>query len=1136
MAACPSCDGENRKGARFCDACGQPLAARPTAPAKEERKVVTVLFCDLVGFTAASESADPEDVRARLHPYHELLRERIEAFGGTVEKFVGDAVMAVFGAPVAHEDDAERAIRAGLGILERLEAGNEENPALSLAVRIGINTGEALVSLDARPEQGDGFVAGDVVNTASRIQSAAPTDGIAVGQGTFRAAERVFEWRELPAAGLKGKTAPVALWQPLAARARFGSDVIRHLSTPLVGRELDVLQLRTAFEKAAREPSVQLVTVVGEPGVGKSRLVAELGAHVDSLQELVRWRQGRCVPYGEGIAFWALGEIAKAEAGIYESDSPDDAARKLADVIPEVEEAAWLRARLLPLVGVDPGVEASRDESFTAWRRFLESIAEPNPAVLVFEDLHWADEGLLDFLEHLVDWAEGVPLLVICTARPELFERRPSWGAGPRNATTISLAPLSEVETSKLISLLLEQAVLPAETQQAILERAGGNPLYAEEFVRMLRDRDLLDLAGHLRRVADVPFPDSLQALIAARLDTVASDAKALLQDAAVVGKVFWAGAVATMGDRAPDAVEAILHDLARKELVRPSRQSSMEGEQELGFWHALVRDVAYGQIPRSQRADKHVAVAAWIEAKAGDRVEDMADVLAYHTTEAITLAEATGNPDLVAAVSPHASRYALLAGERALGLDAPRALQLLERAVELTAEEDETYPHVLLRFAVAAFQTGRTADAAEASEQAAVIYRARGDVVRTGEALTFYQFALPGVVETPSMSEAIALLESVPPGQELVEAYAQRSGLALVRGEYTDCILWSTRALELAEEVGLPTPARALGFHGAALANTGDRGALEEMETARKLLVERGLGRDAAIAHHNMAVNLWVFEGPGVALGVFEDVERFTEQRGLAEAGASSRAAALERLVDVGRLREALERCASLTLLEEAGVMNLPGVVELYAGAARAHAELGDSTAAALASARALARARELDHWLGFVVACGSASAAALRDGDPAVALALLTEAADRPDGAINEEFAGRLPELVRCALAAGDIALAERLAAGVGDVGLPLHDHASAAAQALLLEAHGEFRAAAELFAHAAASWDGFGATLEQAYALQGRGRCLVARGDRAADVPLREARAMFGEMGARPRMEECDALLQAAVAEGA
>jgi class 3 adenylate cyclase len=419
---CPRCGHENSASAKFCEECGAPLAEAHAAAVQEERKVVSVLFCDLVGFTAASDAADPEDVRARIRPYHARLRQEIERYGGTVEKVVGDAVMAVFGAPLAHEDDAERAVRAGLRILETIEELNESDPDLSLQVRIGINTGEAVVALGARPEQGEGIVTGDVVNTASRLQGAAPVDGIAVSEQAYRQTERVFEYEELEPVQVKGKTEPLALYRPLVARARFGSDVTRTHTAPLVGRELEKTLVVGTFERSVQQRSCQLVTIVGEPGVGKSRLCAELFGYIEERPELVTWRQGRCLPYGEGIAFWALGEIVKAECGILESDSPDEAEAKLERALPvDDPDRVWLRARLSALVGA-PAEAASQEESFTAWPRFVEGLASEGRTVLVFEDLHWADDTLLSFLEHLADWSQGVPLLVLCTARPELQE------------------------------------------------------------------------------------------------------------------------------------------------------------------------------------------------------------------------------------------------------------------------------------------------------------------------------------------------------------------------------------------------------------------------------------------------------------------------------------------------------------------------------------------------------------------------------------------------------------------------------------------------------------------------------------------------------------------------------------------
>ena len=505
-----------------------------------------------------------------------------------------------------------------------------------------------------------------------------------------------FDYEELEPATLKGKAEPVRVFHAKAARARFGTDLTRTHDSPFVGREIDLALLKGIFDKTVASSSVQLVTVVGEPGLGKSRIVAELGAYIDTRPELVTWRQGRCLPYGEGITFWALGEILKAHTGILESDPSAVAQEKLAAVLPEGEEREWFRQRLLPLLGIEASSSAEREELFTAWRRFLEQVAERDPTVLVFEDLHWADDAMLAFLEHLADLAEGVPLLIIGTARPELYERAPDYGARMRNANTIDLQPLSQEETARLVSALLESTVIPAELQQPILDRAGGNPLYAAEFVRLLRDRDLLERVGsswQLREGAEVPFPESVQALIAARLDTLDPDAKSLLADASVVGKVFWAGAVAQMGERDAQTVTSTLRELSRKELVRPARQSSMAGEAEYAFWHILARDVAYSQLPRASRANRHVAAARWIESKAPERAEDLADVLAYHYSTALDLAQAAGQTEQAAELQAPALRFLSLAGERALGLDTTAALASFERALALTRPETRNGP-----------------------------------------------------------------------------------------------------------------------------------------------------------------------------------------------------------------------------------------------------------------------------------------------------------------------------------------------------------------------------------------------------------------------------------------------------------
>jgi class 3 adenylate cyclase len=433
VVTCASCGSENAPGAKFCSQCGARLA--PAERPLEERKVVTVVFCDLVGSTARAERLDPEDVRAELSSYHARVRSELERHGGTVEKFIGDAVVAVFGAPLVREDDAERAVRAALAI--RDWAAEED----AVDVRLAVNTGEALVTVDARAESGEGLVAGDVINTAARLQSAAPVNGILVGEKTHAATEQRIDYRPLPAVTAKGKENPVPVWEAVSAHSLLGVDVDLRPATRLVGRRRELDQLLDALARARAEHEPQLVTIVGVPGMGKSRLVQELSVLLEAEPDLIRWRQGRSLPYGEGVTYWALGEMVKAEAGILESDSAAVADSKLREAIARVcdeHDVEWLRTMLQPLVGIADDVSGGdrRAEAFAAWRRFVEALAEDGPTVLVFEDLHWADDGLLDFVDGLVDWATDVPLLVVGTARPELLARRPSWGGGKTTSWT----------------------------------------------------------------------------------------------------------------------------------------------------------------------------------------------------------------------------------------------------------------------------------------------------------------------------------------------------------------------------------------------------------------------------------------------------------------------------------------------------------------------------------------------------------------------------------------------------------------------------------------------------------------------------------------------------------------------------
>ncbi len=824
MQTCSRCGRENPDDARFCANCGSALG-EPAGSAREERKVVTVLFADLVGFTSRSEQLDPEDVRATLTPYFARLREELERRGGTVEKFIGDAVMAVFGAPTAHEDDPERAVRAALGIRDAMAEMNEQDPAIDLHVRMGVNTGEALVSLGAHPLAGEGMAAGDVVNTAARLQTSAPVDGILVGEATYVATERAIEYREAERVEAKGKVDPVQAWEAVEARSHYGIDITRRVDTALVGRERELALLRDALDRARHQAEPQLVTLVGEPGIGKSRLVHELFVHIEGMPDLITWRQGRCLPYGDGVSYWALGEMIKAEAGILETDTDGEAAdkvdRSVTELIAEEDEQRWVARHLRPLIGLtrerDAGSETMEDGP-AAWRRFLEALAERRATVLVFEDLHWADDGLLDFLDDLIDWTRDVPLLMVCTARPELLARRPGWGGGKLNATTLSLAPLSDEETAVLLAGLLDRSVLPAELQSALLVRAGGNPLYAEEFARMAADRSVTDLAA-------AELPGSVQGIIAARLDGLNPEDKSLLQDAAVVGKTFWVGAVAAIGARERADLERRLHELERGRFVRRSRRSSVGGETEYAFLHLLVRDVAYGQIPRGARGEKHREAAAWIGSLGGDRVEDRAELLAHHYGSALELTRAAGL-DATALEGP--ARLALrAAGERADALGAYAAAErAYAAAVDLWPPDDPERSALLLRYG-RTLSLDRDAGSEELTEaRDGFLASDQRDAAAEAELLIGDLAWRRGMGEEAQthIERAMTLADGLPPTPELAAVKSHLARYFMVAGRHDDAIGIGREALAMARELEQDDlQAFALSSLGTALINRGD-------------------------------------------------------------------------------------------------------------------------------------------------------------------------------------------------------------------------------------------------------------------------------------------------------------------------
>jgi class 3 adenylate cyclase/tetratricopeptide (TPR) repeat protein len=826
---CPECGHENPAGSRFCSNCGAPLVGEPEL-SREERKVVSVLFADLVGFTSRAEQMDPEDVRAVLEPYHARLRTELERRGGTVEKFIGDAVMALFGAPTAHEDDPERAVRAALAIRDWIRDEGD------LQVRIAVTTGEALVALGARPSEGEGMAAGDVVNTAARLQSAAPVDGILVDEMTYRATQQPISYERRDAVEAKGKSKPILVWEAVQARSRFGVDVARTSGAPLVGREREVGLLRDTLQRARQEQSPQLVTLVGVPGIGKSRLVSELFAALEGQPDLIYWRQGRCLPYGEGVTYWALSEMIKAHAGILETDSAEQAQERLASVVTEAlggtAEREWVEGHLRPLVGLGDEEHTASErqaEAFAAWRRFLEALAERSPVVLVFEDLHWADDSLLDFIDHLVDWAGGVPMLVVCTARPELLTRRPGWGGGKPNAATVSLSPLSDDDTARLVHALLERSVLPAELQARLIERAGGNPLYAEEFARMV---DELGEDG-------LRLPESVQGIIAARLDALPVDEKLLLQDAAVVGKVFWLGALERIGDREEPEAELLLHQLERKEFVRRERRSSVGEESQYVFSHLLVGDVAYSQIPRAARSEKHQRAADWIESLG--RSEDHAEMLAHHYLTALELDRAAGlETDELA----DRARFRLReAGNRAYALGAfPGARRFYGAALDLWPR-DEQRADLLFRHA-------RTAHSMEPTRSLDLIIAARDSLLAAGDAaqaaeaeiLAAEVFWLLGRRDEgfERVHAAQALIARQPNSYSKAYVFANLSRFAALAGENADAISFGHDALAMADELGnAAIRSHALNNMGFAKVAIGDSGGIDDLEQSAAIALE---------------------------------------------------------------------------------------------------------------------------------------------------------------------------------------------------------------------------------------------------------------------------------------------------------
>jgi predicted ATPase/class 3 adenylate cyclase len=840
--ACANCGTVNPASVKFCGECGSAMQATgaaaatataaaiaPATPAASadagaERRLVSVLFADLVGFTTLAEGRDAEETRELLTGYFDMARGVIERHGGTVEKFIGDAVMAVWGAPTAHEDDAERAVRSGLELVSLVPAlGDEQHP---IQARAGVFTGEAAVTIGATNQ---GIVAGDMVNTASRLQSAAAPGTVLVGEATMRAASTAIAFEEAGEQTLKGKALPILAWRATAVVAmRGGSGRRELLEPPFVGRDDELRMLKEQFDATARERKSRLITVIGEAGIGKSRLAWELKKYLDGLVENAFWHEGRSPSYGEGISYWALGEMVRRRAGIGEGDDEETVRAALNAsldlLVPDANERRWLMPRLTGLLGVEELPAEGREELFAAWRTFFVRMAEQQPVLMVFTDLHWADQGMLDFVENLLTWARTEPIFVVALARPELLDRRPDWGSSVRSVTRLHLEPLADAEIGQMLEGMVPG--LPAAAQRQIVARAEGIPLYAVETVRMLLDRELLVAdEGRYRVVGDISslgVAETLQALIASRLDAAKPEDRSVLQDASVLGQSFTVDALAAVSGKDASALADSLERLVHSQMLTVDADPSSPERGQYQFVQAVVREVAYASLARADRRTRHLAAARYLE---GLGEEETVGVLASHYFDAYQASRAGDEADALAAQA----RISLqAAAERAASLHSHRqAVGYLEQAIAITPNPVEK-AGLYLR----ATESGEHYDLTKAIEHAGAardLYRSLEDlpgvlraatwmgrhhttVKREGQAVTIFEEALAEGADLAESAEYAALL-------------AELSRVYMMTGRPDEAVATADRSLMLARDRALVRPVvEALINKGTALMNIGRR------------------------------------------------------------------------------------------------------------------------------------------------------------------------------------------------------------------------------------------------------------------------------------------------------------------------
>ena len=690
-ATCGSCGAANAPGQKFCGECGTPLGASSEPAAKPavavERRLVSVLFADLVGFTPLSEDRDAEEVRDLLSRYFEVAAEVIGRYGGVVEKFIGDAVMAVWGTPVAQEDDAERAVRAALELAAAVSAFGAETGMPELGARAAVLTGEAAVNLGAA---GQGMVAGDLVNAASRVQGAADPHTVLVGDPTRRATEAAIAYADAGLHELKGKAESMRLWRAVRVTAgRAGGLKSQGLEPPFVGRDRELRLAKELFHASADEHKAHLLSITGIAGIGKSRLAWELYKYLDGITQAVTWHRGRCLAYGDGVSYWALAEMIRMRAAIAEGEDEATAWSKLdaalESTVEDAEERAWIRPRVAQLLSLEGRSDLEQAELFAGWRLFFERLAERDPVVLVFEDMQWADAPLLEFVAYLLEWSRNHAILVVALARPGSAEAKAQWASGLRNATTLSLEALS----TEAMETLLDGFVpgLSEDLRTQILERSEGVPLYAVETVRMLIDRGLLEQVGDEYRptgpIEALEVPETLQALIAARLDGLPAEERSMVQDAAVLGKTFTKSALASVSASGDGDLDTLLTALIRKEVLSLQVDPRSPERGQFSFLQDLLRQVAYETLSRRERRGRHLAAAAHLEQQWQDGDEELVEIVAAHVLTALELDPEAGD---AGEQKKRVEALLLRAAERAASLGASEnAQRYIEQALELS-------------------------------------------------------------------------------------------------------------------------------------------------------------------------------------------------------------------------------------------------------------------------------------------------------------------------------------------------------------------------------------------------------------------------------------------------------------------